>query len=429
MVHAVNPRAPDTASFADAIGIVVAVALLCAGSRWLARRSLQEYSTCHRHIVGMALATSMLLTLAYGWMVVASPQLFDLLSTDAGSYHEAAVTISDHWYRLPATGYPDRAVFLYLLAAVHWLFGANAFVSVVVNAALVGVSLMLVVDVTRLLAGPRPAVTAAVLFAALPVVPIWGGPPLRESLVMALTLGFANLAMRLSQKPSPQRLLGMAVLFAVTARTRQVQVLAMLGGAGAGALAAALGRRRGRWALSWVLPVGALLALAALLALGPRLSRYAWMAAETTQVTYRNLQFDAATSIGGPGPLTPTSPTQLLLRLPLATVRFLWGPFPGELPLSHSVFYLEAVMWWVLTPLAALGGWLAAVWRRPEALVLATMAMIQAAIGGVTLGNYGIVSRMRLSVWVLLVPLAAWGACSVFERITARSDEPAVAAR
>lgn len=403
-----NPFAPTKPGFVDVVGVVAALGGVTLGLWVLWKLVLRSFSARERTVIGWFLALLCLVTLAFGWLAIGTPVLRSIFVADAAAYHHVILELGDGLLAGERpTDWTDRSVYLYGVAAAQSIFGQNGYVSVVVNVFLVGIAMLLTVDLARLLAGRGTAVATAVLVALLPALPLWSATPIREALVICLTVLAVNGAVRAARDGWWWALALLATLLMV--RTRGVQVIAL---AAALAVAAAYFtwdrvpppiRRRLR---SRVVVIGACLCMLTVsVAFGPELHRTALSVAEQSQTTTANLQRIAES------PTTPTldrnaptNPGALASRTPAALVSYLWGPGPtAEAP---KLMVVEAASLWLLTPIVLLGGGMAVARRERLSLIPVAAAVVAALLGALTLGNYGIISRMRLSTWLLLLPFA-----------------------
>lgn len=427
-----NPFAPTNPGILSALGVVVALGVVALILLALTRALLTPFTTRQRAIIGWFLGTLCVGTLAFGWLAISVPALRTIFVGDAASYHTVIADLSRALPDIVApdpAGWADRGVFLYGVALTQALFGINGYISVVVNVLLAGVTLLVMVDLTRMLAGRSVATAAAGVVALLPALVLWAATPLREILVLCLTVVCVDGAVRLAREPN-LRWLALTLLPAILmVRTREVQTLAL-----AAAIAVAVAMA------TWDrLPVGArravthpvtvvlacVVALVVTVALGPQLHRAAESVAFQTQTTTFNLQVADSPTTPALDRADPTSPAELAARTPRALVSYLWGP--GPTATAPSLMMLEAASLWLLTPLVLFGGWIALRTRCREVWILMAAAAPAALIGALTLGNYGIISRLRVITWLLLLPLAAWAIADLHTRWQARSFEPVVA--
>lgn len=430
--------APDTFGATTALGLLVLVVAIAAWLWVLTWLLLRYVELGTWPWVAAAASVATVLTLAVGWLLIGTPRLTGLLAGDWIAYHRVTAELSDDLLggTMPSR-WEDRALFFYVMAVPHRLLGSSGFVTIAVNAAMVGTSIVLLADLTRRLGGARPAVVVAWLAALLPPIALWSGLPLREALVLLLVVAGAWLGLRLAvgHGDRPWEVVGLlassVALVTMTYLTRRdvVPVLALI-------IAVASMLRLWRWpAVRSLLqqPFGLLAAAAAATTVVATVARpvYGWLDsfAVRAQVSFFDLQRGATSAIGRGPVLRPTEPLDLVLQAPGALARALWGPPPGAMLGVQPLYVIDAAFFWLLTPLLAVGLIRCVRRRLMTVWVLVPPALLWAGLSGLTLGNWGIVSRMRILSWVLLLPIVAIGidhAWSWWQERRRAAEEPPV---
>lgn len=427
--------APESYGLSTVVGVVACMLTGAVGLWFLSKWLLEPFTAFQVQVIRLASAGAALLALVAGWLLIASPHFTDLLPGDWMEYHAIIADLSPRLVTGEGpSAFPDRAAFFYLLAAAQALFGTNGFVSVVVNATLAGATVLVLADLARRTVGRRAASATAVTAALFPALALWSGLPLREALVSLLLIVGVDIAIRVATMPPTTTwgaLGGLAsgfVLLLAMSHTRR-ELLAIV------SLALLTG-----WAINlWQRPAvrrisrraGAQLAFAGLVFLvatsvAPDAYRATHTFAERAQNSFYNLHSGANTAIGPRPTLVPTSPIQAVTEAPAAMARALLGPPPGPILVSHPHFLMDVLALWVLTPFTVAGVALAVARRGPLGTVLLLPALLWAAISGLMLGNWGIVSRMRLSSWLLLLPFAGLGLAEVHRRFVSRMSGLAI---
>lgn len=419
---------PDTFS----VGMQAALALLVtSGAATLAvliRVMWHRSLTQQRIAIGLGAGIAAFTTLLFGWSVVGAPALSESFGGDWRGYHDVTVQLSDELaVDARPSRWADRSAFFFVMAAAQRVVGAGAFTTVTVNAVMVGLIVLLLADIARVLLDSRASVAAAMLLAVIPGIPLWAGLPHREAMANLLVIAVAAVCVRFASDPEqgrwglPVSSFAILMLLVTTYWTRRefaAVAVVMI------SLAAAvrLGRLPTvrRMCTAPLAQAGALMTLAALLvAAGERLYMVLHWFAGRSQAQFFLLHGYGSTAIGPEAPLTETSPSTLLVETPAALARAFWGPPPGAMLQTAPLTVIEAAVWWLLTPLLIVGIIHALRRRRFEVIILIVPAVFWAAISGLVLGNWGIVSRMRLTSWLLLMPIVAVGATVFYDRFIA----------
>lgn len=417
--------APDTYTAETALGLTLLVSAVVVGLWMLSWMLLRTEQGHIWQWVALAATTGMWLTLAGGWLLTSAPMFVNLLPGDWTGYHRVIAELSEGVLGgAQPSRWGDRAVFFYVMALPSRALGSSGFLTVTVNAGMLGTSIVLLADLTRRFADARIAVTAAWLAAALPGLVVHSSLPLREALVLLLVVAIAWIGVRLATGPLQRPwevvgLLGTTVVIlslAVFTRSEIVPILAS-------STALALGVRLWRWPpahrivtkpVGWVL--SAAVATGLLLVVARPLHLWMHDFVMTAQVSFLNLHRGATSGIGPEPQIAPSAPLDLVGGAPLAVMRSLWGPPPGRLLTVQPLFVLDAAFLWVLTPFLVVGLWLALRRRLLVVAVLVVPALLWAFVTGMTVGNWGMVSRMRITTWALLLPLVAMGIVFLLER-------------
>ena len=417
-----TPLLPAETGWWDIAGPLVLLGLIVVWLVWLLRRQRHHLDVGACRIVAIAVAGHVTIALVVGTVITGDAQLLRYATPDAFGYQRTI----DGLIAAPLDGpdpaaWSDRGVYLYLAALVQGLFGGRKLAVVVVNAGLLGTSLLGLVVLTRQLAGPRAAPVAAVLGAALPAVYLWASTPIREALVLCLTVWCVAFAVRAAEGSSAT-LLGAGAFVVVMNWTRDVQVPVL---AAAVVVAILLLPPVRAWTSRWlarpsVLAAGSVVLAAGALVAGSQLARLAWRVTDRSAGHSFRLAVDTTTQVEGIATPRPLDPLGLLGELPVGIVRFLVGPAPWQPPDGPVLLWLDAAVWWGLAPLVVIGLWSAVRQRCRPALVVVVTVVVGSVIGALTLGNFGIISRIRIHTWVLLVPFAAWAIVAAFDRFRAR---------
>ena len=408
---------PNEITWWDPVAVTLAVAGTMLWVRWLASRLLNDLDATSFRRVTLGAALVMLITLAVGWTTVTYPALWSVVAPDGAQYQRLIDGISSE---LPGVArppqLPDRAVFLYLIAMAQWLFGAHAYVTVVVNAGLAATSYLLLVHMThRLVRGtglhPRTTQLTALLYLAVPIVHVWMASPLREALVLALLLTSLDASIRVAQGDDPAWLLASVGAAAVLGGVRGVAVPAALGGLAAAAAIRSLQQPRLRAFLfaPGTLAIGSVISLVAFWSQRGSLGLLAREAVTRARTHFVALG-DGGTALPRPEP--NASLIEVLLLLPRDTVRYLVGPLDPAMLAARPQFLVDVPVWVALTPALLLGMWVLLVrTAQPDraAVVLLLAVAPTLVIGALSLGNYGIISRIRLVTWLPLLPIIAAG--------------------
>jgi 4-amino-4-deoxy-L-arabinose transferase-like glycosyltransferase len=354
--------------------------------------------------------------LAFGLVVVKSGALTRYLGPDALTYHAFAGAIVSHW--TDGTALPrlvgGKEGFFYLLAGIYWVFGAHMAGGMAFNAALGGCLVPLVTDTTRRLFGPAAARYAAPLVVLLPGLFLWSSQLLKEAPVLALLALAANCAVRIGERVS----LG-ATMTLVTAVALLLAFRGPVGlVAGAGIVGGVvLGRKE---LVSGLATAGIVVGLMAAFVVvgGVGQSGYQTSVASNlaeASVTRQNLALAAESGFGADRDTSTSG--RALAYLPIGMFSITLGPFPWQGGSVRQLASLpDVVVWWWLLPVLWRGyvEGRRRIGRRVMTVVLP--AVTTWSLLALVISNYGLVSRERVQVVVLLAPLLALGLASRSER-------------
>lgn len=389
------------------LGLVLLVVQLC--------RDPAGDDEAHLRLVRWSVG-AFLAHLAFGLLVVKSRALTNYLGPDALTYHAFAGAIVSHW--TDGTAMPrlvgGKEGFFYLLAGIYWVFGAHMAAGMAFNAALSACLVPLATDTTRRLFGPAAARYAPPLMVLLPGLFLWSSQLLKEAPVLLLLTLAANCAVRLGER---------VTLAATVVLVTAVALLLSFRGpvglvAGAGIIGGVvLGRKELLSGLgTGIIVLGLMAAFVAVGGVGE--SGYQ---ASLTQnlaqasVTRQNLALAAESGFGADKD-TSTSGSALAY-LPIGLFNVTLGPFPWQGGSLRQLAALpDVVVWWWFLPVLWRGYMEAR--RRLGRRVLAVVlpAVTTWTLLALVISNYGLVSREREQVVVLLVPLLALGLAMRAER-------------
>jgi hypothetical protein len=408
---------PGAVTWLDALRVVLATLIGAAALRWLARQLVPPMGPTRPDRVLVGLAGVLLLTLLAGWLTVTHEPLLVVIGPDGLRYQELANLLRAD---LPRITRPpiltDRTLYLLLVAGAQWVFGAHAYVTVVLNATFAGASYLLVVATTRELTGDpgrreRTGELAALVYIAVPIVHVWMGSPLREALTLVLLMTGVYAAVRFARGGSALWLAGSAGAAAGLIEVRPFYIPTLLVGTVTAGLLRLLARpdQRRRWASRRNLLGASALTLVLTLWWAPELSRLARWGLIRARSHHRALG-DGGTAL--PHLEVDAGWGQAIGELPVAFLRYLVGPLEPAMLRARPPFLLEVPVWLALLLPLAVGLYVLlvrAATRQPAAWVPVSVAAATALLGAVTLGNYGIISRIRLTTWLPLLPIVAIG--------------------
>lgn len=384
------PVRPDPLSVAFAVvcALAVAVAAIVAVARAqkAPRIGLLAAGVVLVHaIVGITLSEQ----LEY---LAPDVRLYDNLGQFAASY------ISGSSAQGPAFSVGKEG-WVWILGGIYAGLGHMPEIGIVLNAAAMGLAVLVVADTTRLVGWPQASYRAAMLTGFAPILLFYGSLLLREALATLLVALIINAAARIL---GANATLGVVGLLASLAGLLWIRgTLAIILGA---ALFPALwlATRKSRGATSWGLAsLGALL-----IAIGPLSSRLSLISAidvDRINIVRSSLARGTSTTFGAVTDFS--SPLDALTSMPRLFPRALLGPFPWEWSIGFAPLILDALMWWAVVYLGILG-WQRARPREGRWLCVVPAIVLLAALA-ITSGNYGALSRHRALVLPSIIPLVA----------------------
>jgi hypothetical protein len=343
-----------------------------------------------------------------GLAIMSSPTAILYLGPDASIYHQGAIDIVRNWSgQTSAVLLPGgKEGFFYLLAVIYRLFGSYPLAGVIVNSVFAAALVPVMSDLTRRLFDDSAAKYAPPLVVLLPGYLIWPSQLLREACVLLLLAVSANCVARLSEKG---RIGALACLGGTIALLYSFRGQLALLFTGAIVVALVVGCR-GQFS-AFGAPLG-IVAMVAALVLGGGLGYSGYRLALEADLQEANaFRLETSTTANsGFDPSTDIStPEKASAYLPLAFVKFMFGPFPWEVDDTRQVpALLDVSVLWMLVPSmwrglkgALIGGW--------RSLVLLLPALAIALPSALAVGNYGMVLRERTQVLTFLVPFIAVG--------------------
>jgi 4-amino-4-deoxy-L-arabinose transferase-like glycosyltransferase len=347
--------------------------------------------------------------LAFGLAVTKSAALTHYLGPDALTYHSIAGGIANHWSS--GTGMPrlssGREGFFYLLAGLYWLFGPHMAAGMALNAALGAGLVPLVTDTTRRLFGRETARWAAPLMLLLPGLFLWTSQLLKEAPVLFLIAAACNCSVRLSGRSTVMPVLMLATSIGLLLSFRGPVGLVLGAGVVAGLV---VGRRElAHGVAAGVAVVGFMGAFVLIGGVGQ--AGYEQTVTSSLEDASRTRQSLAGAAASGFGADLDTSTSRrALVYLPVGLFNFTFGPFPWQGGASRQLAALpDVIVWWWLLP-ALWDGYREArrrIGRRVLTVVLPALTIW--LLLALVIGNFGIVSREREQVVVVVAPLLALG--------------------
>jgi 4-amino-4-deoxy-L-arabinose transferase-like glycosyltransferase len=354
--------------------------------------------------------------LAFGLLVVKSRALTTYLGPDALTYHAFAQAIVSHW--TDGTALPrlvgGKEGFFYLLAGIYWVFGAHMAGGMAFNAAL-GASLVpLVTDTTRRLFGDAAARYAPPLMVLLPGLFVWSSQLLKEAPVLFLLALGANCAVRIRERVTAGATVVLVIAIALLLSFRgPVGLVAGVGIVGG----VVLGRKELVSGLgTGIVVLGLMACFVAVGGVGE--SGYQTSVSSNlaeASITRQNLALAAESGFGAERDTSTSG--RALAYLPIGLFSVTLGPFPWQAgSLRQQASLPDVIVWWCLLPVLWSG--YRAGRRRLGRQVLAVVlpAATTWILLALVLSNYGLVSRERVQVVVLLAPLLALGLAVRAER-------------
>lgn len=333
-----------------------------------------------------------------------------LLAGDGRAYDGQGQALADAWHGGGAiTLNAGKEGFSVILAAIYWTAGHIPVAGLILNALVMGLLVVVVSNTARTVGGENAARVAAILATLLPSLVYWGAQLLREPFVWLLLALVAESTLAvLKEGASVRRGLRLFVycllLFPMRGAIAAVVVVST-------GLVLVLGLFwRPREALRTILVIGSTVAVATMFLAG-----YRGFSAVQDQATAESIASSrnavAIDSTTGLGTIVEPTTSGLMSQLPTTIPIVLFGPFPWDLPAAGLAVGFDTVAWWLVLILGWVG--FASVRRRDRiaawAPILPIISML--FVLAYTLGNIGLMIRMRAMVVVYLLPVAAVGAC------------------
>lgn len=354
--------------------------------------------------------------LAFGLLVVKSRALTLYLGPDALTYHAFAEAIVSHW--TDGTALPrlvgGKEGFFYLLAGIYWVFGAHMVGGIAVNAAF-GASLVpLVTDTTRRLFGDAAARYAPALMVFLPGLFLWSSQLLKEAPVLFLLGVAANCAVRIRERVSVGSTVTLVFAVALLLSFRGPVGLV----AGVGIVAGiVLGRKE------LVSGLGTGIVVLSLIACFVAVGGVGESGFQTSvssnlaeaSITRQNLALAAESGFGADRDTSTSG--RALAYLPIGLISVTLGPFPWQRGSLRQLASLpDVIVWWGLLPVLWSGYREGRRRLGRQVLAVVLPAATTWVLLALVISNYGLVSRERVQVLVLVAPLLALGLAVRAER-------------
>lgn len=283
------------------------------------------------------------------------------------------------------------------------LFGPHGLVPALVNAAVGGLSVLLVHGLAREVAGPGAARVAAALAAFWPSLVLWSSLNLKDACVLLSIL----LLLRGAQKLQGGLSLGaVSALAAGALGIGQLRSYLLLVAGCALAMAWLLPRLRGAQA-----PLGMALLLAVGALGAPVVGSVGELAEEVSFESLDRARQDLA--LGGSayyGDADVSSPSKALRFLPLGLAYFLLAPAPWQVWNARQVLTLpEMLAWYALIPFVAIGIVHALRTRLAASLPILAFLLFVTVSYALVESNLGTAYRHRAQVMVLFLLFGAVG--------------------
>jgi hypothetical protein len=356
--------------------------------------------------------------LAFGLLVVKSRALTIYLGPDALTYHAFADAIVGHWTE--GTALPrlagGREGFFYLLAGIYWVFGAHMAGGMALNAAL-GASLVpLVTDSTRRLFGDAAARYAPPLMVLLPGLFLWSSQLLKEAPVLFLLAVAANCAVRIGERVTAGAtvvlVISIALLLSFRGPVGLVAGVGIVGGL-------VLGRKELLSGLGiGIVVLGLMACIVAVGGVGE--SGYQTSVSSNlaeASITRQNLALAAESGFGADRDTSTSG--RALAYLPIGLFSVTLGPFPWQRGSLRQLASLpDVIVWWWLLPVLWRGYREGRTRLGRQVLAVVLPAATTWILLALVISNYGLVSRERVQLVVLLGPLLALGLAVRAERRT-----------
>jgi hypothetical protein len=347
--------------------------------------------------------------LVFGIIVMSSIRLIYYLGGDATTYHDFARWLVEFGPSSLEKGLQiGKEGYYYTLAGLYRVFGVHALAGIALNATLAAALIPLLTDATRRRFGTEAARPVAPLVLLFPSIFIFTSQLLKEAPILFLVAVALNAAVRVSDRVTPLGLLtltmSLAVLLTFRGPIAAVAGVAFIAGN-------ALSKREVVSGLTTGLSA---IAVAAAVVIGIGVGQTG------IQVTLESSSLQEATRVraglaqgtdSGFGAEVETSTArQAFSYLPIGLSRFAIGPFPWEIrgPRQLPALFDVLVIWWLL-PKAWRGFRAASAKQGRRLAVFLLPAGAMAMVLSLSVGNLGVLVRERMQVFILLVPIIAFG--------------------
>lgn len=410
---------PQYHSAAEAVQLVAAAILGLALTVGLTSIVFRNRVNLDRHTVMAWVIVTYVLTLGAGWAMIGSPFAPQFASgADHFDYHLVIVQLTQtaqHFWQMDL--WVDRIAFLQVMSTAQSVFGRSAYVTVTVNAVLSAATVLALADLAGKAARESLAAATAAAAVFLPGYVVWRAIPIREAMFVLTAIVAINCIVRLTYRDMPvrQRILTSAGLLAsALAFTRlRAEGLILVGVACAVVAIASLAwyASRPTSLLNVATRIGAIamVAAAAVTMVGRDFYRAASIRVNAMAEQFKMLSEGAGTGIALPFPshLGPMEPWDFLVSMPTAVFRGLTGPLPILEP-APLFLTIDAVSSGVIASLAIVGIASQGSYRSWRMAIPTVPALAWIWVVGFSMGNWGIVSRMRVvALLLLLVPAVA----------------------
>ena len=333
------------------------------------------------------------------------------------------------WYQLPALIAGDAFVyqaqamgslearagkegFSILLGSLYRAIGPIPAAGLLLNASLMGLLVVVVSRTAGRLGGERAARFAAIMAVLLPPLVWWGSQLLREAPMWILIALAADTAVAMAIDGLSWRRGAWLLVPCLAMLTIRAPVAAVVAVSLALGLVLATAPRPGDHIRRAAMIGGAVLLAVFLF---PRFEALQSLEEEdSASIVYaRNSLSTANTGFGEEA--APTT-SGLIGSLPSALPLVVFGPFPWQLPSSGLVAVADTLAWWFVLywGMRGFGPLHRRFGRASWVLIVPAAALI--GVLALTLGNFGIVIRMRAMIVVLLLPYASVGLTLVAQR-------------
>ena len=348
--------------------------------------------------------------LLFGVAVTYTPAALKYLGGDANTYHVYATWMLEFGKSSLGKYGLERGKegFYYTLLGLYKVFGPHQVAGLALNATLGAALVPIVTDSTRRLFGRVAARNVAPIVVLLPGIFLFTSQLLKEASILFLVAVATNAAIRTMQRFSFAAIAATAVSVSVLL-TFRAPVAVVLGGSLL--LGMTLGKRQ---VLSgFTTGLGTLAVLAVMVtSVGIGYSGFESTLQKSNLAESNKIRQGLAYQSGtGFGSDVDTGTTRKALAyLPIALVKFGFGPFPWEIRGARQLPALvDVIALWILWPSLGRGLRHSVRERKRQAAVIIVPAFAVAAVLSLSVGNLGVLVRERMQVLVLVVPLMAYG--------------------